>query len=83
MVKFTSFQIVMVAWFVLGILGYSVTASNANTCANALVGALASNQCTPWVAVHDLSIASMWIAGSLFAISVIIEIMNRQRQPRD
>lgn len=78
-IRFSAFQIVMGAWFVLAILGYSFTANNASACSNALIGALAAKQCTSWVAVHDLAIASMWIAGALFVLAIVIEVINKDR----
>lgn len=69
----------MVAWEAIAILVFAFTSNNANACSNALIGALASNQCTPWVAFHEVSIASMWIAAVVFTISALFQVLNRDK----
>ena len=57
--------IISAAWWALSLIAFSVTDNNAHACANQFIGAIASNQCTPWVAVHSLSVACLWLSALL------------------
>lgn len=62
-IKINGLEIAGIVWFTLSVLVFAYTDNNANACSNAFIGAVASQQCTPWMAFHTLSIACMWLAG--------------------
>lgn len=78
--RFTGFMIAGIAWFALSVCVFAYTSNNANACSNQFIGAIASDQCTPWVAFHELSIACMWLAGVGTVIATAYEVYESRRR---
>lgn len=67
------------AWTVLGVLAWALTDSAANTCRNALVGALDQGPCTSWTFVHDIAVFSV-VAGTIGTGLAIFAMIYRGRR---
>lgn len=65
--------IAIVIWFVLALLGFAFTVSNANACKSWIVGALASSQCTEWTFWHTISGYCMAAAVITFVVMIAVD----------
>ena len=63
----------------IGLLAWAETGADASTCSNAVVGALASHQCSEVVGIHDLGLAGLGI-GLLVSVLIIVALIVRGRQ---